>query len=271
MACHGAGRHRRRRARHLIPAGQYDAVLIDEGHDFRPNGSSSWCRWSTRRPIPCWCSTTTPNPSTTRAGKSDFSFKSVGIQAQGRTTILKVNYRNTQRNPGFRRQFAGELLQAERRRRRRRAAPGAHFRRAPRRQRRDCRQAAQPARRGVDRRPAQGRARRRHALARHGRALPALRPVCKTVNRTCSAVPASPDLEEGHPLQRQAGHGQAAAVPQQQGPGISPGRHPRTGPGRNHRRRGSPPALCGHDPGHGEAAGHRRLNPTPRAIFSDPL
>jgi superfamily I DNA/RNA helicase len=29
-----------------------------------------------------------------RAG-TQFSFKSLGIQAQGRTTILKINYRNT--------------------------------------------------------------------------------------------------------------------------------------------------------------------------------
>jgi hypothetical protein len=30
-----------------------------------------------------------------RTQKKKFSFKSVGIQAQGRTTILKINYRNT--------------------------------------------------------------------------------------------------------------------------------------------------------------------------------
>jgi hypothetical protein len=42
--------------RNQIPSGQYQAVMIDEGHA---------------------------------------SFKSVGIQAQGRTTILKINYRNT--------------------------------------------------------------------------------------------------------------------------------------------------------------------------------
>ena len=30
-----------------------------------------------------------------RTQKKNFSFKSVGIQAQGRTTILKINYRNT--------------------------------------------------------------------------------------------------------------------------------------------------------------------------------
>ena len=30
-----------------------------------------------------------------RARNKQFSFKSVGVQAQGRTTILKINYRNT--------------------------------------------------------------------------------------------------------------------------------------------------------------------------------
>jgi superfamily I DNA/RNA helicase len=44
--------------------------------------------------------------------QKNFSFKSVGIQAQGRTTILKVNYRNTQEILEFAAQFASELLKA---------------------------------------------------------------------------------------------------------------------------------------------------------------
>lgn len=79
-----------------VPAGQYDAVLVDEGHDFAPE----WLKLVAQM----------VNPSTNsllvmyddaqsiygknRPGK--FSFKSLGIQAQGRTTILKINYRNTQ-------------------------------------------------------------------------------------------------------------------------------------------------------------------------------
>jgi superfamily I DNA/RNA helicase len=40
----------------------------------------------------------------------DFSFASVGIQAQGRTTILKLNYRNTVEILAVARAFATELL-----------------------------------------------------------------------------------------------------------------------------------------------------------------
>ncbi|WP_260466462.1 hypothetical protein [Pseudomonas luteola] len=40
----------------------------------------------------------------------DFSFASVGIQAQGRTTILKLNYRNTIEVLSVARGFATELL-----------------------------------------------------------------------------------------------------------------------------------------------------------------
>lgn len=40
----------------------------------------------------------------------DFGFASVGIQAQGRTTILKLNYRNTIEVLSVAREFATELL-----------------------------------------------------------------------------------------------------------------------------------------------------------------
>ncbi len=40
-----------------------------------------------------------------------FSFKSVGIQAQGRTTILKLNYRNTEQVLGVAYEFAKEVMQ----------------------------------------------------------------------------------------------------------------------------------------------------------------
>lgn len=80
----------------IIPAGQYDAVLIDEGHDFQPE----WLKLVAQM----------VNPSTNsllvlyddaqsiygRDKRGKISFKSLGIQAQGRTTILKINYRNTQ-------------------------------------------------------------------------------------------------------------------------------------------------------------------------------
>jgi len=53
-----------------IPTSQYLAVLIDDAQSIYERRTS-------------------------RDGSKQFSFKSVGIQAQGRTTILKINYRNT--------------------------------------------------------------------------------------------------------------------------------------------------------------------------------
>lgn len=45
--------------------------------------------------------------------KQKISFRSLGIQAQGRTTILKINYRNTQEILGVAATFAQELLSPE--------------------------------------------------------------------------------------------------------------------------------------------------------------
>lgn len=45
--------------------------------------------------------------------KGKFRFKDVGIQAQGRTTILKVNYRNTHKIIDFAAEFARQLLTQE--------------------------------------------------------------------------------------------------------------------------------------------------------------
>ena len=48
-----------------------------------------------------------------RAKKKNFSFKSVGVQAQGRTTILKINYRNTRQILQTANLIAGDLLTQE--------------------------------------------------------------------------------------------------------------------------------------------------------------
>jgi hypothetical protein len=78
-----------------IPRGQYGAVLIDEGHDFE----AEWLKLITQMVDPqtnallLLYDDAQSIYGTKRAGS--FSFKSVGIQAQGRTTILRVNYRNT--------------------------------------------------------------------------------------------------------------------------------------------------------------------------------
>lgn len=85
--------------RKQIPSGQYQAVLIDEGHDF----ASEWLKLATQMVDPATNSLlvlyddaqSIYERSKTPTGGKPFSFKSVGIQAQGRTTILKINYRNT--------------------------------------------------------------------------------------------------------------------------------------------------------------------------------
>jgi superfamily I DNA/RNA helicase len=96
--------------RKLIPSGQYDAVLIDEGHDF----PSEWLKLVVQMVDPSSNSLLVLYDDAQsiyeKAKRRDFSFKSVGIQAQGRTTILKVNYRNTQEILEFAASFARELL-----------------------------------------------------------------------------------------------------------------------------------------------------------------
>ncbi len=82
--------------RRQIPSGQYRAVLIDEGHDFEPE----WLRLVVQMVDPQTNSLLVLYDDAQRIyGKASkarpFSFKSVGIQAQGRSTILRINYRNT--------------------------------------------------------------------------------------------------------------------------------------------------------------------------------
>ncbi|WP_310463339.1 3'-5' exonuclease [Sphaerotilus sp.] len=77
-----------------IPAGGYSAVLIDEAHDF----DDDWLRTAA-----CMVSPHTRSllvlyddaQSIYQTSRRRFSFASVGIQAQGRTSVLRLNYRNT--------------------------------------------------------------------------------------------------------------------------------------------------------------------------------
>lgn len=101
--------------RGLIPRAQYAAVLIDEGHDFQPE----WFKLVVQMIDPESNSLLVLYDDAQsiyrgKGGKSalDFSFASVGIQAQGRTTILRMNYRNTLEVLSVARAFALELLTA---------------------------------------------------------------------------------------------------------------------------------------------------------------
>jgi hypothetical protein len=96
----------------IIPAGQYDAVLIDEGHDFKPE----WFKLIVQMIHPDSNSLLVLYDDAQSiyhaAKKRHFSFSSVGVQAKGRTTILKLNYRNTAEILSVARAFADELLSA---------------------------------------------------------------------------------------------------------------------------------------------------------------
>ncbi|MCB2256601.1 AAA family ATPase [Pseudomonas chlororaphis] len=98
-----------------IPRAQYAAVLIDEGHDFQPE----WFKLVVQMIDPESNSLLVLYDDAQsiyrgKSGKSgmDFSFASVGIQAQGRTTILRLNYRNTVEVLSVAQAFAIELLTA---------------------------------------------------------------------------------------------------------------------------------------------------------------
>jgi hypothetical protein len=94
----------------IIPAAQYDAVLIDEGHDFKPE----WFKLVVQMMHPDSNSLLVLYDDAQSiyggAKKLRFSFSSVGVQAQGRTTILKLNYRNTAEILAVARAFADDLL-----------------------------------------------------------------------------------------------------------------------------------------------------------------
>ncbi|MGC4060138.1 MAG: NERD domain-containing protein/DEAD/DEAH box helicase [Aquabacterium sp.] len=99
--------------RNQIPSGQYQAILIDEGHDFRPE----WLKLATQMVDPTTNSLLLLYDDAQsiyeRNRTRQFSFKSVGIQAQGRTTILKINYRNTKQILQTASLIAADLLSPE--------------------------------------------------------------------------------------------------------------------------------------------------------------
>jgi hypothetical protein len=99
--------------RHQVPSGQYQAVLIDEGHDFAPE----WLKLVTQMVDPATNSLLLLYDDAQsiyeRSRTQQFSFKSMGVQAQGRTTILKINYRNTKQILQTANLIATDLLTAD--------------------------------------------------------------------------------------------------------------------------------------------------------------
>jgi hypothetical protein len=98
-----------------IPRAQYGALLIDEGHDFE----ADWLRLVTQMIDPEKDSLLllyddAQSIYKTNKGKKkkelDFSLSSVGIQARGRTTVLKLNYRNTRQILDFAYNFSKDFI-----------------------------------------------------------------------------------------------------------------------------------------------------------------
>ncbi|MFW5453931.1 3'-5' exonuclease [Thioalkalivibrio sulfidiphilus] len=93
-----------------IPRGQYGALMIDEGHDFE----ADWLRLVVQMVDPDEGSLLLLYDDAQSIYKKnralDFSLSSVGIQARGRTTILKLNYRNTNEILDFAYRFAKHYL-----------------------------------------------------------------------------------------------------------------------------------------------------------------
>jgi hypothetical protein len=94
--------------RGAIPRAQYGAVLIDEGHDFEPE----WLRLVVQMIDPQTNSLLLLYDDAqaiyAQRERRKISFASLGIKAVGRTTILKLNYRNTWEVLAVAKAFAGE-------------------------------------------------------------------------------------------------------------------------------------------------------------------
>jgi superfamily I DNA/RNA helicase len=80
-----------------VPGGQYHALLVDEAHDFE----DAWLRIAARMVDPATRSLLVLYDDAQaiyrvqQARRRKFNFSSVGIEARGRTSVLRLNYRNT--------------------------------------------------------------------------------------------------------------------------------------------------------------------------------
>lgn len=91
-----------------IPSAQYDAVLIDEAHDFEPQ----WLSLAARMVNPHTKAfmVVYDDMQAIYKGRERPVWSHLGIEAKGRTTILKINYRNTAQILGFAKRFAADVM-----------------------------------------------------------------------------------------------------------------------------------------------------------------
>jgi hypothetical protein len=98
-----------------VPGGQYHALLIDEAHDFE----DAWLRIAARMVDPATRSLLVLYDDAQsiyrlqQARQRKFNFSSVGIEARGRTSVLRLNYRNTAEVLALAMQCTQGLLGAE--------------------------------------------------------------------------------------------------------------------------------------------------------------
>lgn len=95
-----------------IPRAQYGAVMIDEGHDFE----QAWLKLVVQMIDPDTNSLLLlydDAQSIYQKSSLKFPLSSAGVQARGRTTILKLNYRNTREILSFAYDFARDFLEAQ--------------------------------------------------------------------------------------------------------------------------------------------------------------
>ena len=93
-----------------IPTAQYDAVLIDEAHDFEPQ----WLALAAKmvNPRTKALMVVYDDIQAIYTGRERPVWSQLGIEAKGRTTVLKINYRNTAQIVAFARHFASDVIGA---------------------------------------------------------------------------------------------------------------------------------------------------------------
>ena len=93
-----------------VPGGQYTALMIDEAHDFE----NAWLRIAAGMVDPVSKSLLVlydDAQSIYQGRRRKFNFASVGIDARGRTSVLRLNYRNTAEVLALAMRCAHNLLQ----------------------------------------------------------------------------------------------------------------------------------------------------------------
>jgi hypothetical protein len=98
-------------AKGFIPRAQYGAVMIDEGHDFEPEWLQLVAQMTDPQDDSLLLLYDDAQAIYRKSSRLKFTLSSVGIKAKGRTTILRLNYRNTREILGFAYDFASTFLE----------------------------------------------------------------------------------------------------------------------------------------------------------------